>query len=124
VCSARPIISTLEVVFGVDGRSVASPTMSGFSSGLVKILIRVLINVVFVVMAVVFPGFDRIMAFLGSALCFTICVILPLMFYLKIFGSEVSMRERILDYVLVVISIVLATIGTAFTFIPKEKLGA
>jgi len=122
--NVRPIISTLEVVFGVDGRSVASPAMSGFGSGLVKIFIRVLINVVFVAISIVFPSFDRIIAFLGSALCFTICVILPLMFYLKIFGSEISMRERILDYVLVVISTVLAVIGTAFAFIPKEKLGA
>lgn len=97
--------------------------MSGFSSSLVKILIRVLISVVLVIMAIVFPGFDRIMAFLGSALCFTICVILPLMFYLKIFGSEISTRERILDYVLVVISTILAIVGTAFAFIPKEKLG-
>jgi vesicular inhibitory amino acid transporter len=64
------------------------------------------------------------MSFMGSALCFSICVVLPLLFYLKIFGDEVSPRERALDWFLIIMGTVLAVVGTAFTFVPKERLGA
>lgn len=66
---------------------------------------------------------DTIIAFLGSCLCFSICIILPLAFYLKIFQNNISRRERILDWVLIIVSSILAVIGTVFAFIPREKLG-
>lgn len=64
------------------------------------------------------------MAFMGSTLCFTICVILPLMFYLKLFGKEISFRERVLCYFLIAVSSVLATVGTVWAFLPKSLIGA
>lgn len=75
-------------------------------------------------MAILIPGFDSIMSFLGSALCFSICVILPLLFYLKIFGSEVNPRERFWAWVLIVVCSIMALVGTVFTFIPRELLEA
>ncbi|KAI5803172.1 transmembrane amino acid transporter protein-domain-containing protein [Geopyxis carbonaria] len=125
--NARPIISTLEVVMSIDPASITRNQglgMSGFFRGLLKFTTRLLVNLTFVILAILFPGFDRIMAFMGSALCFSICVILPIMFYLKIFGQEVGKRERILDWFLIISSSILAIIGTIFTFIPNEKLGA
>lgn len=91
-----------------------------FSTG----IIRILVVVVIVFMAIVFPSFDRIMALMGSALCFTICIILPLAFYLKIFGKEISPSERILDWILLVISSLLAIVGTAWAFLPQELITA
>jgi len=122
--NARPIVSTLEALFGLTSHVSDSPTLSDFSRGLLRIVIRVLVVVVFVLIAIVFPAFDSIMAFMGSALCFTICVILPLMFYLKIFGKEVSMRERVLDWFLITVCSVLASIGTVWAFLPKSMIGA
>lgn len=61
---------------------------------------------------------------MGSALCFTICIILPLAFYLKIFGKEISPSERILDWILLVISSLLAIVGTAWAFLPQELITA
>jgi solute carrier family 32 (vesicular inhibitory amino acid transporter) len=60
---------------------------------------------------------------MGSCLCFTICVVLPVAFYLKTFQNKISKRERILDWVLIIVSSVLAVAGTVFAFIPREKLG-
>ena len=77
--------------------------------------------IIIVAIAIVFPSFDRIMALMGSALCFSICVILPLIFYLKIFGKEISLRERLLDYVLIVVSSVLAIIGTVWACLPRKE---
>lgn len=87
-------------------------------------IIRILVVVVIVLMAIVFPSFDRIMALMGSALCFTICIILPLAFYLKIFGKEISPSERTLDWILLIISSVVATIGTVWAFLPQELITA
>ncbi|KAH7321565.1 transmembrane amino acid transporter protein-domain-containing protein [Rhexocercosporidium sp. MPI-PUGE-AT-0058] len=126
--NARPIVSTIEVFTGLDTLSVSeSPALtglSGYTRGILRIIVRVLVAVIFVVIAIVFPAFDSIMAFMGSSLCFTICVILPLMFYLKIFGKEISLKERILDYVLIAVCSVLAVVGTVWAFLPKSMIGA
>ena len=45
---------------------------------------------------------------------------LPLLFYLKLFGSSISRREKILDYFLLAVSITLSTVGTVWAFLPKS----
>jgi len=126
--NARPIISTIELFSGLDSLSVSNSQaltgLSGYTRGILKIVIRILVIIIFVIISIVFPAFDSIMAFMGSTLCFTICVILPLMFYLKIFGKEVSLRERLLDYFLIAVCSVLAIVGTVFAFLPKRMIGA
>ncbi|KAH8683031.1 transmembrane amino acid transporter protein-domain-containing protein [Tricladium varicosporioides] len=126
--NARPIISTFEVLGGLDPQSMSdAPPLTGLSSwsrGILKVAIRVLVIVFFVVVSILFPAFDSIMAFMGSTLCFTICIILPLMFYLRIFGKEVSTSERLLDYFLIVVCSILATVGTVWAFLPKSMIGA
>lgn len=126
--NARPIVSTIEVLSGLGPLSVAdTQALTGISSytrGMLRVAIRVVVVIIFVLVAMVFPAFDSIMAFMGSTLCFTICVILPLMFYLKIFGKEISIRERIFDYLLIAVSSVLAVIGTIWAFLPKSMIGA
>lgn len=89
-----------------------------------RVIVRILVVVIIVVLAVVFPSFDRIMAFLGSFLCFTICIIFPLAFYLKIFGKEISRGERILDWILLVTSSILAAVGTVWAFLPRDFISA
>lgn len=126
--NARPIVSTIELISGLDSRAMpesqALAGLSGYTRGIMKIVIRIVVVIIFVVIAIVFPAFDSIMAFMGSALCFTICVILPLLFYVKMFGKEISRRELILDYVLIVISSVMAIVGTIWAFLPKKLIGA
>lgn len=126
--NARPIVSTLEVLFGLDTRSLAMSSsidgMDGLTRGALKIFLRVITIVIFVVIAIVFPSFDRIMTLLGSVACFSICIILPLMFHLKLFGKEISRREKILNWVLIVVSTIMAIVSTAFACVPKELLGA
>ena len=98
--------------------------MSGFTRGILKIAIRVLMPVVLVVIAILVPSFDRVMTLLGSLACFTICIILPCSFHLKIFGKEFKLRQRILDWTLIVVCTVLAVLGTVCSFLPKKLLGA
>lgn len=126
--NARPIVSTIEVLTSLDARAVSdSPTLIGLSSwtrGVLRVTVRIIVIIVFVVIAIVFPAFDSIMAFMGSALCFTICVILPLLFHLKLFGKHIGRSERLLNYFLIVICSILAAVGTVFAFLPKRMIGA
>jgi vesicular inhibitory amino acid transporter len=125
--NARPIVSTLEILMGLDARAVSGAAalhgMSGLNRGLLKATIRICCTIVFVVLGILVPEFDRIMSLLGSVACFTICIILPLAFHLKIFGDEISKSERMMNWVLIVVSSVLALVATAFNFIPRSVLG-
>lgn len=125
--NSRPIVVTLEVMFGLDARSISlsdssSAPPSATSRGLTKILVRVVCHVVFVTIAILFPSFDRIMALLGSFLCFSICVILPLAFYLKICGEDIGKGEKVMDWVLLVFSTICAASGTAWSLLPEGVL--
>lgn len=127
--NARPIIATAEVLLGLHQQAIAegSSAMVGRSAyfrGVLKIVIRVVTILVFLVISIVFPAFDSIMAFMGSALCFTICVTLPLCFYLKLFRREITGFERTSIYGLLTISITLSVIGTVFSFLPRPLLEA
>ncbi|KAK3296023.1 amino acid transporter [Chaetomium fimeti] len=138
--NARPIVATVEVLLGLHQQAVAGPAdydpvpSSSFIHSLVgrgmgfrgamKVVIRVGVVVVFLGISIVFPAFDSIMAFMGSALCFTICVTLPLAFYLKLFGHEISTREKAFAFTVMVISFVLSVIGTVWAFLPKSLIGA
>lgn len=124
----RPIVSTIEILAGLDARAVSDNTsmigLSAWTRGILKIIVRIAIVVLLVVIAVVFPAFDSIMAFMGSALVFSVSVIMPLLFHVKIFGPELSRTERIGNYVLIGFSSLLAVVGTVFAFVPKSAIGA
>ncbi|KAF1839001.1 hypothetical protein BDW02DRAFT_564333 [Decorospora gaudefroyi] len=126
--NARPIVSTLEVLFGLDTRSLAMSSsidgMSGITRGCLKITLRVMTIVIFVGIAILFPSFDRIMTLLGSVACFSICIILPLAFHLKLFGKEISSGEKTMNWVLIIVSTIMALVSTAFACVPKEYIGA
>lgn len=127
--NARPVISTLELFLGLDNRAVSpvGPSLQGVSAlnrGIMKMTIRISNTVLFVLIAIVFPSFDRIMALLGSVACFTVCIILPLAFHLKLFGSELGWKEKATNWVLIVISSILAAVSTVFACLPKETIGA
>ncbi|CAG8034739.1 unnamed protein product [Penicillium salamii] len=122
--NARPLVATFEVLCGLGGVHLPAENSSEKMQKIGRVLVRVFVVVGIVVLAVIFPSFDRIMAFLGSFLCFTICIIFPLAFYLKIFGKEISRSERILDWTLLIISSILAAVGTVWAFLPQEMLTA
>ncbi|KAJ4379277.1 hypothetical protein N0V86_005322 [Didymella sp. IMI 355093] len=126
--NARPIVSTLEVLFGLDSRAMAMSSsmngMSGLSRGLLKVTLKIVTIVVFVVIAIVFPSFDRIMTLLGSVACFSICIILPAAFHLKLFGKDIGAGEKALNWALIIFSTILAVISTGFACVPKELIGA
>ncbi|OLL26967.1 Vacuolar amino acid transporter 1, partial [Neolecta irregularis DAH-3] len=97
--SVRPICVTLDGIFkvnGIFGKSVN----------------RVLANAVPVLLSILFPKFERVVGFAGAFLCFSICVVFPLLFYMKIFEGQISLFKRIVMWIVIVWGTISAGLGT------------
>ena len=97
--------------------------MSALSRGLTRAAVRIAVVVVITLAAIVCPSFDKVMALMGSAFCFTICVVLPILFYLRLYGKDIGRTEKILDYALVVACSILAIVCTVWAFLPPSVTG-
>jgi vesicular inhibitory amino acid transporter len=126
--NARPLISTVEVFLGLHGIATATDAdgsgISDRNRKAFKIAIKIVTQVIFVLMAIVIPSFDRIMTLLGAVACFTICIIIPLSVHLKLFGKDLKPAEKWLNWVLIIVSAIMATSSTIFALLPKEWIGA
>lgn len=122
--SVNPINITLESFIGLSPGNVPRTTglfgLPSYTRGFIKAFIRVFTIAVIVILAILVPSFDTVMALMGSAMAFSICIVLPLAFHLKIFGKEIPKKERALNWFLIVTCSVMAVIGTAWVFIPKD----
>lgn len=137
--NARPIITTADVLCGVhehhhhhhhnnhhhtNGHNSAASRRAVWTTNIVRGLIRVGVVSILLVISILFPAFDSVCAFLGAALCSLISIILPISFYLKLYWKDVPLRERALLFVLLVLFSILGSVGTVWTFLPKEMVGA
>ncbi|RFU75264.1 vacuolar amino acid transporter 1 [Trichoderma arundinaceum] len=126
--NARPLITTADVLCGLHHHphhhhSAAVDRKSAFIQSCSRALVRVVVVLILLCISIVFPAFDSVCAFLGAALCSLISVILPILFYLKLYGKDVSVRERIVLWCLLALFSVLGLVGTVWTFLPKDLIG-
>ncbi|KAH8669826.1 transmembrane amino acid transporter protein-domain-containing protein [Ilyonectria robusta] len=127
--NSRPIITTLDVICGVhqDHHHHHGQPLDGASTMATQItrgFVRVFVVVLLLCISIVIPSFDSVCAFLGAALCTLISIILPISFHLKLFWKDISVRERLVSWVLLVVFGILGTLGTVWTFLPKHLIGA
>lgn len=108
--NAKPIISTLDILFSFD--KLSGNSFRRFINSFGKLVIRIGVNAVFVGLAILFPEFDRVIGILGSSICFLVCIILPCLFYLKLCNNTVQAFEKAIVSIVISISIILAFIGT------------
>jgi vesicular inhibitory amino acid transporter len=127
--NARPLITTVDVLCGLHQshhhHSAPNPAdrQSDFIKSCLRGLVRVVVVIILLCISILFPAFDSVCAFLGAALCSLISIILPILFYLKLYGKDVSVRERIVLLCLLVVFSVLGLVGTVWTFLPKDLIG-
>ncbi|KAK4514942.1 uncharacterized protein ATC70_002549 [Mucor velutinosus] len=81
---------------------------------------RSLVTAVLVYIALVFPGFDKVMSLLGALFSFTISVIFPLICHLQLFKEKLSIFETLLNWLLLTVSILMAVFGTIWSIRPSE----
>lgn len=97
--------------------------MSGLTRGILKIVIRIGLPISIIIVAIFVPSFDKIMALLGSLAGFTICIILPCLFHLTLFKGQLSTKQQVVDWMLVIVATLISVTGTVFAFLPKDLLG-
>ncbi|PWN38531.1 uncharacterized protein FA14DRAFT_160036 [Meira miltonrushii] len=83
-----------------------------------RIGVQVLITVAIGTTAIVLPGFEKVMAFLGAFLACVTCIFGPLLAKLRLFRHEMSKKQIMLDFTILIITFFVASFGTAWSFIP------
>lgn len=109
--NARPIVSIFDSILNVVHIDESKPPSKVLLAKSIRFSNRVVVNVLFIVIAMVLPEFDKIIALLGAALCFTICFILPCLFYKRICYKTIKPWESLVCDVTIVISAILSTLG-------------
>lgn len=145
--TTNPIHSTVESVFGlslspsalssdVNASGVIDPSgQLGKRKMFFRILTRTIISAVIVAIAIVFPGFDRVMSLLGATTGYAISAILPILFHMSIFGGSGGANGRyrkvlagqrysksrwIANWILLLLSVLMAVSGTVWSFLPRK----
>lgn len=126
--NARPLITTADVVCGLHRNHhhhhTELDTQSSILANISRAAVRVVVVLVLLAISILFPAFDSVCAFLGAALCSLISIILPICFYLKLYSKDITKRERIISWILLVTFSVFGLVGTVWTFLPKHLVGA
>lgn len=95
----RPIITVVDRIGGSDTLTC-------------KVFKRMLISLFYLVSSLLITSFGSIMSLLGSAICFTVCITLPVLFYLKVFYNEISVYNKLGLELLVGISVLCTIFGS------------
>lgn len=94
--------------------------------GIARIASRTVITIGCTVTAILLPGFEKVMAFLGSFSSFLICIILPLGFYLRLSPKLLRLdlndwnvrMSRWFQIAVIILSTIMMCLGTAWAFLP------
>lgn len=82
-----------------------------------QIILKIALTALITITAIVLPGFEKVMAFLGAFLAFATCVFGPLLANLKLFGAQMRAWRIALDVAILGMSAVMATTGTIWAFL-------
>ena len=93
---------------------------TAFLSKTLKAIFRLGTTVIIVLLAIIVLSFDLISPITGKAFCFLICLILPVVFHLKIFSGHIQKKQLVLDWTLIFMSVIL---GTVWEFLPRDWMG-
>ncbi|ORZ13655.1 transmembrane amino acid transporter protein-domain-containing protein [Absidia repens] len=85
-----------------------------------SIIGRIIVSAFVIYIATVFPGFDRIMSLVGALFSFGISVIFPLACYHRLYRESMTYKDLIVNWAFLLVSIVLATLGTVWSCFPNS----
>lgn len=108
---ARPIITVYEGLLGLN-EAANKQDLSRNGAAVGRFFARLVFVLFLFGASLLFTSFGKIVAFLGSAICYTICMTLPLAFYLHFFHDELLVFKRSLLKVGITVGIVGAVAGT------------
>ncbi|KAI9322401.1 transmembrane amino acid transporter protein-domain-containing protein [Dichotomocladium elegans] len=102
----------------VEGQPVVERWMDqAWKQNAFQLTSRIILTAIAVYIAIVFPGFDRVMSLLGSLFSFGISIIFPLMCYQRLYNASISLPRSCLHLCMLALSICMAVTGTAWSFL-------
>ncbi|CEJ87631.1 hypothetical protein VHEMI04468 [[Torrubiella] hemipterigena] len=122
--SARPLITTADVLCGLHYERPQTSDTRRWIDAIHRGIIRISVVMVLLFISIAFPAFDSVCAFLGAALCTLISILLPVAFYLKLHWEDISKIEKALSWAILASFSVFGIVGTIWTFLPKDLVGA
>lgn len=110
----RPIITVYESFFKLNqtNYTVVKNGIRQEVYGIKRVLSRAIFCVLLFLISLIFNSFGKVISFLGSAICFTICMTLPFIFYLKFYENDISIIERVLIKAGIIFGVIFSLIGT------------
>ncbi|CEP62729.1 Avt1p LALA0_S06e02388g [Lachancea lanzarotensis] len=108
--TTRPINAVLDVAMGITVQPESDDSLLR-SKRIISSFNGLLINAVIIGISILFPDFDKFIAFVGAGLCFTICGLLPCIFYMSICSETITTWEKITCTVIIIFSAVLSVLG-------------
>lgn len=110
----KPIITTYESYFNLNESSRADAGKGAFTGHInfKKIFARTIYILITLTLSLLTKSFGKVVAFLGSAICFCLCMVLPYYFKLSVFRQEISRTEKSCLYLGIFIGTLLAVLGT------------
>ncbi|KAG7731149.1 hypothetical protein KL948_003429 [Ogataea haglerorum] len=110
------IPTTIVVLMGILPLSklplVCRPILSALERRLPPLASRLAVSCVLLVSSLLITNFGKIMSLLGSAICFTVCITLPLLFYLRLHRSELTPLAQFLLALMALVSALLTVGGS------------
>ncbi|ORZ08176.1 transmembrane amino acid transporter protein-domain-containing protein [Absidia repens] len=79
---------------------------------------RIVLHAFIVYVAIIFPGFDKVMSLLGALFSFGISAIFPLACHISLFGHSLSYFQYLMDWLIMILAIIMAAVGTVWSFLP------
>lgn len=91
-----------------------------FTKAIGRVISRTLVTFLVVIVSILLPNFERVMSFLGAFAAFVICTILPISAEMILTrGQGRSPTTKVINLILLFVAIVMAIIGTTYSFLPK-----
>ncbi|RCK66783.1 Vacuolar amino acid transporter 1 [Candida viswanathii] len=118
----KPIITSYENILGITKTYVKydySTNKMVEYYGPWRIICRFVFMVVLLSFALMFTSFGKLVSFLGSAICYTVCLTLPFLFYLKLNREEIGEVKSWFIKAGIVGSITCAVLGSYASIVMK-----
>ncbi|GMF82639.1 unnamed protein product [[Candida] boidinii] len=125
---SRPLVTVADQMFGSIFQKLIHKEETTYNNNAtngdakiytfsIKLFTRILISAAFLTASLLITSFGKVMSLLGSGVCFTICITLPVLFYIIEFKSELKTKELASLYAIIFISVALTICGTTATLI-------
>lgn len=111
---AKPIITVYENMFNLHPKIVvdAKGNPKTQSLSVKRVVGRAIFCLILLILSLFFNSFGKLVSFLGSAICYTICLTLPLMFYLHFFKDDLNWYTKIIIRIFIGLSATASVVGT------------